>query len=168
MKRQIRVGIWETNSSSTHSVSVSKVTNFNEHSLDSYLEDDGTFHITPGEFGWEIERYNGPYTKLQYALTMVFMTEVPWEGRNINDETTLKYLYDTDGFQSINSLIMEIVPNCKNVIVDLLDDGDVGYIDHQSCENYESLQDFLDYYDISLFQFIFDYNTILVTDNDNH
>lgn len=169
MKKQIRSGVFETNSSSTHSVTIS-----------NYLSDrltpreDNKVHSKFGEFGWEIESYNDAATKLSYALTMVIETEC-------RHDASVDF-YNTEGFMAINELIKEKC-NCDGVCVDSNieirgwrnKDGSIhnyyyhdGYIDHQSCEDYSSLQDFLDDYSITLEEFIFSQEVWLNTDNDNH
>ena len=160
MKIKVRE-VWETNSSSCHSVSISK------HKIANFAtpkpEEDGYIHATFDEFGWEQARYNNPSTKLSYALTMVAMTEM----HDIDKDE----FYKSEGFNAINELIKKKT-GCKGVIVD--DDfkngywGINGYIDHQSCEDYNSLQAFLDDWNVSLEDFIFNSDVILKTDNDNY
>ena len=190
MKRQIRYEAWETNSSSTHSVSADrrKPLEYNYDALKKYINNesyDRKLHITFGEFGWERREYTDAYTKLQYALTMVLETEMRGNAKalldkNVNPE---KYFYSTEGFQAINDLIREKC-DCDGVIIDDpgFELGDVykcydgslrryfdhnGYIDHQSCETYNDLKEFLNDYDINLEEFIFSENVELETSNDN-
>lgn len=173
MKRKIRYGMWETNSSSCHSVCISKhkLMNFAMPTPDP---SDNFLHVTFGEFGWEVHEYNDPLTKLKYALTMVAMVENP---KN-EDE-----FYETEGFKAIDEVVKNKL-NCNGVVVE--DDFAIqrwestrtgkyyeeleidGYIDHQSCEDYNSLQDFLNDYDVTLEDFIFNSDVILKTDNDNY
>lgn len=184
MKKQIRLGLWETNSSSTHTVYfTSGDTQEDISELDKYIQDDGYLHIEFGEFGWEIKSYTDAYTKLQYALTMVVETECRYRPI-LNGDATIIF-EETDGFKAVDSLIARVL-DCAGVIVDsnmkidtyysswnegvtMLGIDHDGYIDHQSStDDYNSLQDFLDYYNISLEKFIFDPNVVLHTDNDNY
>ena len=100
MKRKIRYGVFETNSSSTHVVSFVNRDSLSDASLDIYHSDDDedTLEVSFGEFGWEYEVYTDPYWKLKYALTMVAETE---------DFTDEKSFYETEGFKAINELIKE-------------------------------------------------------------
>ncbi len=172
MKRVKRAGVFETNSSSMHSVSVRKSNPYFDYDLEVDDYDDYV-HSRFGEYGWEIESYWEPYEKLSYALTMVAETE---------QYKSEEEFYKTKGFQDINNLIKEKC-NCEGVIIDCpgfelhtydwlgelrtyMDHN--GYIDHQSTEDYKSLEDFLNDWDVSLEEFIFNTEVILHTDNDNH
>lgn len=162
MKKKIREGVWETNSSSTHSLSISHMHNYDYTSLRRHIDLDGILHIYPKDFEWEINEYSFPYDKTQYAIAMINMTEV--EGGE-ND------IYETEGFQLLKSTIMENIPECTDVVVEVNDDQlsyPFGHIDHQSCECYNSLQHFLSDYDVTLEEFIFNTEIILKTDNDNY
>lgn len=184
MKRQIRLGMWESNSSSTHTVYLTSETTQEDISeLDNHIQDDGYLHIEFGKFGWEIKNYTDAYTKLQYALTMVVETECRYRPIQTVGESIV--FEETEGFKAIDSLIARVL-DCAGVVVDsnmevsifedywnkgttMIGIAHDGYIDHQSsADDYNSLQDFLDYYDISLETFIFDSNVVLHTDNDNH
>ena len=63
MKKKIRKGVFETNSSSTHSYTLS-----DKMSFDSTLvpDDKGTIHIDGGYFGWNKEKHNDAATKASY------------------------------------------------------------------------------------------------------
>ena len=159
MKAKIRYGMFETNSSSCHAIQIKK-SKYNYSGL--FIDDNGFAHSSFGEFGWEFEEYCYPTSKLEYALTMVAMTE-PF--------TTEEEFYQTKGFKEINTLLREKC-HCLGLIIDngFNDNAyshDInGYIDHQSC-CYSSLDDFLADYAISLERFIFDRNVVLKTGNDN-
>ena len=66
MKRQIRQGVFETNSSSTHTISISKK---NNGVLDKLSN--STVEFVSGEFGWEFEVYNDTYSKASYLWTAI-------------------------------------------------------------------------------------------------
>lgn len=158
---KIREQVFETNSSSAHSVYVRWSDNavFEYDSImscvDKYLNE---LEIELGCFGWDIYSYSDAYTKLQYALTMVYETEVPFiEGK---DQSAF---YETDGYNEILSLIHDKC-GVNKISIKSFD----GYIDHQSYEDYNSLNDFLNDYGVTLEEFIFCPNVILHTDNDNH
>lgn len=174
---QIRSSVFETNSSSTHSVSISRKNSkyYDASSLNFFIDDnDNKVHVKFGEFGWEIESYWSPYDKLQYIVTMLVETE----GNSI---TCVDDLFQTDGFKLINDAVANYC-NCDGIWIDedmKLDsytwDGKThyyidhnGYIDHQSCEDYKTVQDFLDDYCLDVTQFIFDSGVVVHTDNDNH
>lgn len=174
--RQIRKNVFETNSSSTHSVSISSKNGgyYDSTALNAFIEYDNKVHVKFGEFGWEIEDYSLPYNKLQYIVTMLVETEG-------NDVSCVEDLFETDGFKLINDAVADYC-NCDGIWID--DDMKLdsytwggkthyyidhnGYIDHQSYEDYKSVQDFLNDYHLDVTQFIFDNGVIVHTDNDNH
>lgn len=64
MKRQIRKSVFETNSSSTHAICITK-------KKDNYkLPDRIDFEF--GEFGWECEEYEDTHNKASYLITAIF------------------------------------------------------------------------------------------------
>lgn len=66
MKVQIRKGVFETNSSSVHSIVIYKnATN---------LTIPSTLSFTLGEYGWEINVLTTPYEKAQYLYTALYCT----------------------------------------------------------------------------------------------
>lgn len=164
MKRKIRCGVWQTNSSSEHSVSISKkkMMNFALPELD---EEDYLVACFD-EFGWEIRSYNSPMIKLSYALTMVAMV-------HSHEFYSEEEFYELDDFKMIEDVVKNKISDCKGIQMaehsfDNEFCGIDGYIDHQSYECYSCLQDFLNDYDITLEDFIFNADVILQTDNDNH
>ena len=171
MKR-VRQGAFESNSSSSHSLLIRKPGKMYYRDLQP-MGYDRLVHVEFGEFGWGVDTYYSTKTKLSYAVTMVAETEE----FNSEDE-----FYETAGMKAINELIKDKC-HCNGVCVDYPNfqpesytwDGEIkhymshnGYIDHQSCECYNSLQDFLNDWDITLERFIFDDNVGLLIDNDNH
>ena len=173
MKRQTRISVFETNSSSTHSLTIRNGT-LNNSNL--YIDYDNMVEVDFGEFGWEVSDYSDQYTKLQYILTMCACTE----GRKC---ITPEEFYETEGFKSISNAIANYC-NCDGIRVkdDCIrtehynyDDEDEyylsidGYIDHQSVEDYSSVKDYLEKNNISsIEEFIFNDGIIVHTDNDNH
>jgi hypothetical protein len=78
--KNIRNKVFETNSSSTHSVSiVSNVSGI----YDSIIPDNGIITLTGGLFGWEWEKYNDATTKANYAA--VFCQDHPQEVEMLNE-----------------------------------------------------------------------------------
>lgn len=68
MKRQIRQGVFETNSSSTHAICISK-----DHDT-SNLKLPDTVAFTHGEFGWECETLRGAWEKASYLYEAILGT----------------------------------------------------------------------------------------------
>lgn len=158
MKKNIRHGVFETNSSSTHSISIGN----SGQLLDTLpINDEGNVIIQPGEFGWEQETYNDAYTKAQYLA--VYCRD--WSGDK-KDEF----------FTNLKDVILKQT-KANDVIFDLFKDEkeeryfypgcyDTGYIDHQSVESQDYHHVLEDKNNIR--NFIFDKSSWLETDNDNH
>jgi hypothetical protein len=142
----IRSKVFETNSSSTHSISISSVS---DGILDTILPNSkGVIILTGGQFGWEVEEYNDALTKANYCAVDCC--------EQSNDELKL--------------FLIEVIKEhtgAKEVIFNMsnsnFEDDNFSYIDHQSVgttkyafENKETLK-----------QFIFNRNSWLYTDNDN-
>lgn len=107
MKKLIRRGVFETNSSSSHSVSIGLQEN-KQFVLDTiYPDQDGIITITGEEFGWEWFKHNDAFTKAQYAAQQFK-----------NDDESLEFLKEVIMTQT----------GAEDVIFDL----ENGYIDHDS------------------------------------
>lgn len=173
MKKQIRNKVFETNSSSTHSLTIGNGT-LNNSNL--HIDYDNMVEVDFGEFGWEVCDYFDQYTKLQYILTMCACIDR-------YKCTTPEEFYKTEGFKSISNAIANYC-NCDGI---KLKDGCIrtehynyddedeyylsidGYIDHQSVEGYSSVADFLEQNNISsVEEFIFNDGIAVHTDNDNY
>ena len=188
--KSIRKQLFETNSSSTHSVTLvnQNTSNIDFSQLDVYVDPvDHYIHMQFGEFGWEEMEYTDALTKLQYLLNMIIETNQV-SSINPNGIKTLGDFYNCDDFLLLKSIVIEHVKDCEGIVI--FDDQIKanpyesedehhnpcinyyltynGYIDHQSHEGYKCLANFLDEWDITIEEFIFDTNVVLVTDNDNH
>jgi hypothetical protein len=110
--KNIRHKVFETNSSSTHSISIYDAT----HGLyDTIVPDsDGVITLTGGEFGWEWEKYNDALTKANYAAIFA-------AGDQQMTDMVVEVIKDHTGAKEVNLAIntTSIGPNWS-------------YIDHQS------------------------------------
>lgn len=173
---KIREQVFETNSSSAHSVFIHGKISSEHNYLDIMQKVDwlGELEVELGEFGWGIDYYTDALTKLQYALTMVYETEIDNDIKNLTwtwsdlDELesyknkTEKAFYETEGYKEIADLLRRTCGVEKLTVYNF-----DGYIDHQSCEDYHSLNDFLNDWNVSLEDFIFSENITLKISNDN-
>jgi hypothetical protein len=153
MTKQIRQAVFETNSSSTHSISVaSGPTEGILLDTIGVIDVDGvpTVVVPPGEFGWEVEDYNDAPTKASYAA--IYARD--WSGGR------------SEEFFDILTKVIEDQTGCDHVVYNLGDDCWGSYIDHQSVECGEL--DYLFDDPEALRQFIFNRNSTLHTDNDNY
>jgi hypothetical protein len=158
MKIQIRKGVFETNSSSMHSICIegkSRMCEFKNYKGDDIL-------ASGGEFGWEIEEYTDWETKLQYVIV-----SMQYLGSN-RPEKPEEYM-DCTEYRWLTEVIKDYTG--KNLVMN--DDFTPGYIDHQSVDNLGENDIWLKNSDEQNWKsrirdFIFDERFVLVTDNDNH
>lgn len=73
MKRQIRRSVFETNSSSTHAICISK----GDYNIINHIDFD------VGDFGWECETYRSLYGKASYLIIAIL---------DLDKETSDNYL----------------------------------------------------------------------------
>jgi hypothetical protein len=107
MKQLIRKGVFETNSSSSHSISLASEDK--QFVLDTiYPDQNGTVTIQGDEFGWEWFKHNDALTKASYAAQ--------------------SYANDRDVLEKIEAVIKEQT-GADRVVFSGLDDG---YVDHDS------------------------------------
>ena len=122
-----RKNVFETNSSSTHSISLESGTY-------------GVLTIQGDDFGWEIEEYYDAWTKANYCR--------------------VDAQYNEDALEMLKEVIEEVTG--LEVVIEECE----GYIDHQSSNTtfdegvFDSRSNLKD--------FIFNSNSVLYTDNDNH
>jgi hypothetical protein len=139
MNTKIRKSLFETNSSSTHSITIQEGGDYTS------IGHKGQIELTGGEFGWEWEVYRDPLTKANYCAVYA-----------AGDE------YKTE-------MLKEVISEHTGAEVKILaqkDDYDKGYhshIDHQSHDTAEKAFASSD----SLKNFIFGVNSTLYTGNDN-
>ena len=159
--RCCRKGVFETNSSSMHSVTVA-----DNGGLKNNLacDEEGMIYVEGGEFGWEEAEYTDVYTKLSYLITFIFeryvdlrTREVTWRRFNPSKE---RYYWKK---------LQRVVENFTGCLLDIKmkekNTFPMGYIDDQSREVAEAL---LDGTDGRLKRFIFNPKSVLKTDHDNH
>lgn len=146
----IRKGVFETNSSSTHSISIAK--NDIQLCTDKLpVSTNNEIKIYPGDFGWDYDCFYDAQTKASYCLTWIF--EGSEEGR-------------AELIEQLKRVIHSVMGEDKNIIF-VVDDSIPFYyqgsIDHQSIE--VAQEAFVS--DDTLRAFIFNPQSFLVTDNDN-
>lgn len=127
--KTIRQGTFETNSSSTHAVSIVR----GERDYNGIpVREDGSIYLTGGEFGWQWEKYNDAETKANYCAVDAW-----------NNPERLQMLTD----------VLKEHTGAKDVVFNLSCDyrsPNWSYIDHQSWgelnqawHNEENLADFI-------------------------
>ena len=151
MKRQVRRGTFETNSSSTHAICITK----SEYRHNSFSHID--FEI--GEFGWENDEYDSLYNKASYLITAILSFDKDEADENLQK---LKDILDSN---NIEYTLPELkvysweYEGKKRYYYDI-----DGYIDH-SGETKEFVEAVLSDSD-RLFRFLFG-DSFIITGNDN-
>lgn len=159
MKSVIRSSVFETNSSSVHTVAIRGKYDGKRCAVPDIV----TCHCD--EYGWNGDPLDYFDAKLGYAMAIVLETEYPdfshWDENFEIDEDTLHGL---EGYK----LLVDTI-GCKEIKIKKNRDGfyPYGYIDHQSYEDYSSLKDFLEDWNVTLDRFLFDYNVVVYISNDN-
>ncbi len=67
MTTQIRQSVFETNSSSSHSITISNISDDGLMDLSLIPDENGNIVLNGGEFGWQWERFNDALTKANYC-----------------------------------------------------------------------------------------------------
>ena len=125
--KQVRQGLFETNSSSVHSLSIR-----GKDSLVTVTHLKGEF----GEFGWGYERLEYPDVKLSYILTGIVAPidntyYITSKDDNLETFEKVKHLFlNSEKFKWLNEAVLEVTG--EEIYFDWDEIKDFGYIDHQS------------------------------------
>jgi hypothetical protein len=151
MTKQIRKSVFETNSSSSHSLTMSPGDIVAQPFSDAVLRS-GLLQVGVGEFGWTYERFYTAENKIRYLLTQITRGEVP-ESDDIAGSLR-------ESYSSFN-LLCDVVKAHTGVDIEVLPSS--GYIDHESVGvGMELFQD-----EEKLKQFLFSADSYVETGNDN-
>ena len=136
---KVRRNVFETNSSSMHSLSV-----IGSDRMTTLENKDGVVVVSYGEFGWGYDSLTTPTEKLSYLIT--------------------QYSEDEDILETIKEAVFDYT-GLKMVIYESKTDyWEKGYIDHQSqgmiSEYITDKQSIID--------IVFNDKNVIVIDNDNH
>lgn len=149
--KNIRHKVFETNSSSTHSISITKNS---DGIYDTIVPDNnGVIVLNGGEFGWAWEKYNDSLTKLNYAsIYALFEASIGNSKENLKD-LLLEVVKEHTGAKEI----------IFNFSVNDTENTNYSYIDHQSTDTAKDAFSSKE----SLKDFIFNPKSWLFTGNDN-
>ncbi len=155
MTKHIRGSVFETNSSSTHSLVLANTDNIMPVPFNIETMASGIINVYAGEYGWSEETFTGTMDKLSYLYTdaMINLCETDIPDPEKNDKL---------------KLIVEAVKEHTGCNVNFIVDSHwypFGYIDHQSIgecdEVWEAGVE-------GVKQFVFNPDSYFITDNDNH
>ena len=149
MKRQIRKGVFESNSSSVHSITYS-FEGRQENKLP--INKDGYIEVDFGHFGKEYEIYDSQYDKLSYLMTcLAYISSM-----NINN-----VIYEHDEFKNIEEAICNYTGAKGIKILGSVDPE----LDHQSIP-YDGIEIINTYDEEEVVNFVFNKNIWLKTSCD--
>lgn len=152
---QIRKGVFETNSSSSHSISISS----SDHFTDILHGINGVIYVTGDEFGWGCESISGAYEKLQYLITGLFS--------DCNSQVDVEDVKENNNYYKMLERVIKKYCNCSLYIKKSIGGQkyyDYGYIDHQSYDVYSEAFNS----ESDLANYLFNPQSILYIDHDNH
>ena len=157
MTKQIRKRVFETNSSSSHSLTVAPGDLVSQPFPDSVLRS-GELSVRVNEYGWEWYRYYSPAHKISYLLTQITSGDLPdeddlEEGESLTDALRARY-------EKFNTLCNVVKAHTG---VNILVVKSSGYVDHESVGLGMDL--FGD--EEKLKQFLFSKDSYVETGNDN-
>lgn len=168
-----RHGVFETNSSSCHSLSLHSDANQNNLFDDFYIHEDGKLFFYTDEYGWGMAKLDSFGEKLSYVMTYC-ITNYRYEDFMF----VLKILHDVTQFQSLyyedNLLVGTWDDDAEQVkfandfdlynFFKYVNDDTYSYIDHQSID----LLDDVIKDEEKLKSLLFCKESYITTDNDNH
>jgi hypothetical protein len=176
---QKRIKIFETNSSSTHSIVVNSkdISKLNNTLHTLHTSDNKSYVIVEcNEFGWGVDQYTDAKMKLSYLVTYICSRISHDNIKKIKDTSILNKdiiiknnLLETqyiELFTKLENIICKFC-NCDELKIkfDADDYFPFGYIDHQSTAvPLKMLHSDDDY----IIDYIFNPNSTLCIDNDNH
>lgn len=153
---KIRHSVFETNSSSSHSLVFSSIDR--GYSYDLPVDKKGVLTIPFGEFGWGPDILRTPLQKLSYLVTDNSQWRIDDDSRKSWDDI-LEELKSNDKINEIINLVKSKCPQVKEVTFDVASSYyPRGYIDHDSVgtSNSEDPE-----------ELIFNNRIIILIDNDN-
>ena len=157
MRKIIRQNVWETNSSSSHSLSIKPSIQLSDFNIP--LNADGYIEAKFDQYGWGYSELHSQEEKLSYLLTIVKYEAVDYIYRS--DDLTQDAFRATEGFQILNDFCKKY---CNGISTNNTDMGH-GYIDHQSNEG--SLRNYLQNNGTTIEEIILNDKAYIIIDNDN-
>ena len=152
---QIRHNVFETNSSSSHAISITPIRmlqNFNIETSDLVVDDDGYVTLSVNGF-CSTDSYYTQADKLTYILQVIAAKNnicLNHCGGSKEFRDSLKQLYDTEEFKKIQeSVISHLESSCLGIRFD--EDYGWGYVD----DSYEAVAEFFTYKSYDPIEFIF-------------
>jgi len=160
--KKVRSSVFETNSSSTHSLVIADDVDLVLSPIPEHMIYDGVYPIFTGEYGWEQETYYDLDSKASYLATDAIMRIKDASKLDVNDrsvfESSKELMLLEEAFREFAGVGISIQKNDSAYYP-------YGYIDHES---------FGLCYDVwnagvkGVIRFLFSDKSHFETDNDNH
>ena len=163
MKVQVRQGLFETNSSSTHAICIAKKELNDNYKLPKSIE----FNLDG--FGWEIEEYRDIYSKANYLYTgyvEVIGSKLYHEEREKNEFYRGWKECEVKASLIFKDKIKELLPDIECEFEDVENTKTYYYIDHSE----DGIDSFINYVLSSrenLIAYLVNDNSTIFTGNDN-
>ena len=151
MKQKVRKGLFETNSSSTHSIVIGN------NGEDIYANLPEEVYFGGGEFGWEHEEYRDTQSKADYLYTVIVKQDLL---------EAIPYITETLKKWGVNAKFQELEDKTSwNGAYTYKDFSNFCYVDH-SYEAKELVEDILKD-EALLMNYLFSDGSFIETGNDN-
>lgn len=124
MKINMRKGVFETNSSSMHSLCI------NKEKVNLEFHTPEIMNVELGDYGWGYEILNTPEDKLSYIIT-----SIQYHDNDVIDRESLR---NNNYFIWLKEMIFEFTGSIINLVSNTNED-DLGYVDHQSTDILDSI-----------------------------
>lgn len=153
--KKIRPGVFETNSSSSHSLVLDESSNLLDQPFSDAVVASGIVEINAGEYGWEEDSFNSVGEKLSYLYTDA--------GMNLPDDINPNLYTESDKLNMIRDAIKYHAG--LDTHFEEYEGSFPGYIDHQSLGTCDTVWNKgVD----GVVKFVFNPESSFETDNDNH
>ncbi len=153
MKKKIRQSVFETNSSSTHSICIAK---------DIKLDIPSKIHFAFGEFGWEVNTLQSVEDKASYLYTGLLANERREDAEKVFEVLKSKGIEVTSEEPEYENRSYR---DDDNKLVEYTSGVNIGYVDHS-----DDMGSFLDAVcsdEERLLRYLFSPLSFIVTGNDN-
>ena len=146
----IRRNVFETNSSSSHSITIPFPLELEDCNL--IVNDEGYIEVALHEFCHT--PFDSQMARLAWLVQLIINSDLGhnnfWCVPGLEEWNKRAWeLYETEDFKELSAAIAEYA-NCKGIVLYF---GTEGYIDHESC--YPGMHSFLSGYDVSIVDFVF-------------
>jgi hypothetical protein len=162
--KQIRKGVFETNSSSSHSLQYSKKDRGYDYNLP--VDKDGTLTLQFGEFGWGTGDAEDDLLKTSLQKISYFITDNCdlWDRDYDSWDEFIKDFIKLPKIAKLLEIIYYKCPQVNNIKFDMAPDSDsnIGYINHQSQGLTKNI-----YTSEDIENLIFNNSVMIIIDNDN-